>query len=106
MSVLTGFECPRQICDIKQGGVRALENRGERKCTGRQQRPGLEMEVLKGWRVGEIGENFTTMLSQGFQLAPTTNETRQLLYSERLATFFLRKEVTSNNVVNKNNIIS
>ena len=35
------------------------------------------------------------------------NETRQLLYSERLATFFLRKEVTSfNNVVNKNNIIS
>ena len=68
MSVLTGFDCPRQICDIKQGGVgRALENRGEGKCTMRQRRQGWEVEVLKGWRVGEIGENFTTMLSQGFQ---------------------------------------
>ena len=67
MSVLTGFDCPKQICDIKQGGVGALENRGERKCTGRQQRPGWEVEVLNGWRVGEVGENFTTMLSQGFQ---------------------------------------
>ena len=38
----------------------------ERKCTGDGVQE-WEVEVLKGRRVGEIGENFTTMLSQGFQ---------------------------------------
>ena len=47
----------------EQGGMRQGKIHRGREGYGKQKRKGWEVGILKEWKVGEIGENCTTMIN-------------------------------------------